>query len=127
MRPDEFTRQLDDLGDIISHGIAYFSAWQGLHKDKTSIKALNRHHGFFSTVHNALLWATLMQLAKTFDRDLRAVSLRNLLAAAKNDRESLTPHATEEDLLDIERGIDANENLLGKLKGLRDQRLAQHD
>lgn len=128
MRPEEFTRQLDELQNFIGHGIAYFSAWHSLTpKDKTSSDALNRYNSFFSTAHNALLWAALMQLAKTFDPDRRTISLRSLLTAAKNDRKNLTPHSTEEDLLDIERRIDDNEKLLGKLKRLRDQRLAHYD
>ena len=128
MEIKEFKGQLDELQNIISDGIAYFSVWQGLMvEDEVSAQALNRYRGLFLTARNALLWSALMQFAKIFDRDSRTVSLRNLLTAAKNDRENLTPYATEEKLLDIERKIDASESLLQRLKGFRDQRLAHHD
>ncbi|HAV10700.1 MAG TPA: hypothetical protein DCX22_03680 [Dehalococcoidia bacterium] len=124
----EFKDQLDELKNIISNGIAYFSAWQGLMvEDEISAQALNRYRGFFLTARNALLWSALMQFAKIFDHDSRTVSLRNLLTTAKNDQKNLTPYSTEKNLLDIERKIDASESLLKRLKGFRDQRLAHHD
>lgn len=96
-------------------------------EDEDSAHALNRYRGLFLPARNALLWMALMQLAKVFDRDTRTVSMRNLLTAAENDRENLTPYATEEDLRDIGQKIDASESLLKRLKAFRDQRLAHHD
>lgn len=128
MEVKEFRRQLDELRNIINDGVAYFSAWQGLMvEDKDSAQALNRYRALFLTARNALLWSAFMQFAKVFDRDPRTVSLRNLLTAAKNNQENLTPYATEENLLDIEQKIDASETLLERLKSFRDQRLAHHD
>lgn len=128
MKPQEFKGQLDELRNIISDGIAYFSAWHSLMvEDKVSAEALNRYRGLFLTARNALLWSALMQFAKIFDRDSRTVSLRNLLTAAKNDPKNLTPYTSEEKLLDIEQKIDASESLLERLKGFRDQRLAHYD
>lgn len=128
MEPQKFRHQLDELRNIISDGIAYFSAWRGLMvEDKASAQALNRYRGLFLTARNALLWSALMQFAKIFDRDPRTVSLKNLLNAAKDDQENLTPYATEENLLDIEQKINASESLLERLKDFRDQRLAHHD
>ena len=128
MEFQEFKHQLDELRDIISDGIAYFSAWKGLMVgDEDSAQSLNRYRGLFLPARNALLWSALMQFAKVFDRDPRTVSLRNLLTVAKNNKENLTPYATEDDLLDIEQKIDASETLLERLKGFRDQRLAHHD
>lgn len=128
MERSEFKRQLDELGTIITDSIAYFLAWQGLMvDDEVSAHALNRYRGLFLPARNALLWMTLMQLAKVFDRDTRAVSMRNLYTAAENNRKNLTPYATEEDLRDIGQKIDTSESLLKRLKGFRDQRLAHHD
>lgn len=128
MDRQEFNRQLDELSTVISDGIAYFSVWRGLNVgDDESAKALNRYRGLFLPTKVAMQNMTLMQFAKVFDRDLRAISLRNLLIAAKENRENLTPYATEKKLHDIENGIDASENLLGRLKSYRDQRLAHHD
>lgn len=128
MEPQEFSRQLAELRSVITDGIAYFSAWRGLMvEDEDSAHALNRYRGLFLPARNALLWMTLMQFAKVFDRDPRAISLRNLLTEVKKDREHLTPYATEKDLQHIEQRVKANENLLEKLKQFRDQRLAHHD
>lgn len=128
MELHEFKRQLTELGTVITDGIAYFSVWRGLMvEDEVSAHALNRYRGLFLPARNALLWMTFMQFAKVFDRDPRTVSLRNLLTAAEKDRERLTPYATEEDLQRLLNQIDVSDDLLTRLKSLRDQRIAHHD
>jgi len=128
MDTQKFKRQLDELRTIITDGIAYFTVWRGLMvDDEVSAHALNRYRGMFLPARNALLWATLMQLAKVFGRHRGEVSLGNLLAAAKKDREHLTPHVTEEKLQEIEQQIEGNEDLLDRLRRFRDKRLAHHD
>ena len=128
MEPQEFKRQLDELRTVITDGIAYSTVWRGLMvEDEVSAHALNRYRGLFLPARNALLWMTLMQFAKAFDRHPRTISLRNLLTAAKKNRENLTPHATEENLQQFEKQIDASEDLLVRLKRVRDQRIAHHD
>jgi len=124
----EFNRQLDELSNIISDGITYFSVWHCLTvEDDESAQALNRYRGLFLPTKVAMQNMALMQFAKVFDRHHKAISLRNLLLAAKGNREQLTPHITEEDLQNIENGIDTSDNLLSRLKCYRDQRLAHHD
>ncbi len=128
MTPEEFKRRLEELDKVIRDAVAYFHAWRGLVvEDEDSVQALNRYKGFFRSAHNALLWMTIVQLAKVFDRDTRTVSLRNLLNLAKGDRSKLAPLISVEDLQAIEKRIDDNEALLGRLKAFRDQRLAHHD
>ena len=128
MEPQEFKRQLDELGKIITNGIAYFTVWRGLMvEDEVSAHALNRYRGLFLPARNALLWMTFMQFAKVFERDPRTISLRNLLTAAEKDLENLTPHAIEENLQQLKKQIDTSEDLLERLKRLRDQRIAHHD
>lgn len=96
-------------------------------EDEVFAHALNRYRGLFLPARNALLWMTFMQFAKVFDWDPRTVSLRNLLAAAEKDRERLTPYATEEDLQQLLNQIDVSDDLLTRLKSLRDQHIAHHD
>jgi hypothetical protein len=96
-------------------------------EDNESAHALNRYRGFFLPARNALLWMTFMQLSKVFDRDDRTVSLSVLLHAAKANRTVLTPQATKDDLSNMEKQIDDNEQLLNRLNNLRDQRIAHHD
>jgi hypothetical protein len=128
MEPQEFKRQLNGLSTIITDGIAYFSVWRGLMvEDEASAHALNRYRGMFLPARTALHWMTLLQFAKVFDRDPRTISLRNLLITAKANRENLTPYANKEDLQKLEKQIDTNEDLLERLKRLRDQRIAHHD
>jgi hypothetical protein len=128
MEPQEFKRQLDELRTIITDGIAYFSVWRGLMvEDEVSAHALNRYRGMFLPARTALHWMMLLQFAKVFDPDTRTISLRNLLTIAKADRESLTPYASEENLQKLEEQVDTNEDLLKRLKSLRDQRIAHHD
>lgn len=128
MQHQEFKRQLKELGGVIIDGIAYFSVWQGLMvEDEDSAQALNRYRGLFLPARISLRWMTLLQFAKVFDPDPRTVSLRVLLTAAEKNRENLTPYATEENLRQLGKQIDASEDLLVRLKRVRDQRIAHHD
>jgi len=128
MEREDFKHQLDELGKVITDGISYLLVWRGLMvEDEESAKALNRYRGMFLPARSALLKMALMQFAKVFDKDTRAISLRNLLTAAQNDPINLTPHATESELTQISQDIDAIEDVLRRLKNHRDQRLAHHD
>ena len=128
MESEEFKKQLAELSTIISDGIAYFSAWRVLGDlDESSAQALNRYRGLFIPAQLSLKYMALLQFAKIFDRDSRTVSLYNLLTEVRKNQNLLTPHATEDDLQLIERKINSNEELVGRLKGFRDQRLAHYD
>jgi len=128
MEQQDFKKQLAELRDIISDGIAYFSAWYIIaNLDENSAHALNRYRGFFLPVQLSLKNMALLQFAKVFDHDPRTVSLRNLLSAAKSNPTLLVPHAEGDDLQNLESKIDSNEKVLGHLKSYRDQRLAHHD
>jgi hypothetical protein len=125
---EDFKRQLDELRTIIWEGVACFWAWRGLLvMDEESAKGLNRYTAFFYPARESLRRVTLLQFAKVFDRDRRAVSLRNLLGKAMGDRQNLCPRATDEELTQLVVQIDKNEPLLNRLKGVRDQRIAHHD
>src|SRR5918992_3081804 len=128
MTAEEFKRQLDELRKIIWDGVAYYWAWRGLLvEDEESLTALNQYRAFFHPARVSLRYMALLQFAKVFDRHPRAVSLRNLLAKAKKDRQNLTPCATDGELDQIDTQLDENEALLKSLKSLRDQRIAHHD
>lgn len=128
MQHQEFKRRLKELGGVITDGIAYFSVWQGLMvEDEDSAQALNCYRGLFLPARISLRWMTLLQFAKVFDSDPRTVSLRVLLTAAEKNRENLTLYATEENLQQLGKQIDASDDLLVRLKCVRDQRIAHHD
>ena len=128
MKPEEYKSQLHELRDIITEGVAYFSAWYGIaNLDEDSAHALNRYRGFFLPAQVSLNHMALLQFAKVFDHDPRTVSLPNLLSAAKSNSTLLVPYAEGDDLQNLESKIDNNEQVLGHLKSYRDQRLAHHD
>lgn len=129
MESQEFKRELDELRAVISDGIAYFFAGRALCVDDDEpAQALNRYRFFFLPARNTLLSMALLEFAKVFDRDPRTVGLSNLLNAAKeNQAELLSVVATEADLESIGQQIERSEELLGRLKTRRDQRIAHHD
>lgn len=128
MEQQDFKKQLDELRNMISDGIGYFSAWYAIaNLDEDSAHALNRYRGFFLPVQFSLKNMALLQLAKVFDHNPRTVSLRNLLSTAKSNPTLFVPHAEGDDLQSLERKIDSNEKVLSHLKSYRDQRLAHYD
>lgn len=131
----KFEHQLFHLRKIILDGVSYFIVWQGLTKEyEDSIQNLGQHtgfwwqyRGFFAPARNALLWSTLMQLSKVFDRDTRNVSVGKLLRIALENRKELAPHATRSSLKAILNKIHSNTELLQRLRRYRNQRLAHFD
>lgn len=131
----EFENQFIYLRKIILDGISYFIVWQALnreyedsisiHVDKNSV--WRQYNGFFAPVRNALLWSTLMQLSKAFDRNSKTVSLINLLIKTRNNAEELSPYATQDELEAIQARIAKNSQLLDKLWNYRNKRLAHYD
>ena len=128
MERDEFKRRLDELGNIISDGFSYFAVWRGLNiGDADTVSALNAYRGFFVPIKNGLLWMSIMQFAKVFDKNPRTVSLPNLLEVARAERATLLPHITDKDIDNINQALQENTNALEGIKRLRDQRIAHHD
>ncbi len=96
----KFEHQLFHLRKIILNGVSYFIVCQGLVKEYEDSKQKRhqnkrswwRYRGFFAPARNALLWSTLLQLSKVFDRDTRNVSVGKLLKIALESRKELAPH-----------------------------------
>lgn len=113
---------------IIARGLGYFKAWAKLYdRDEETAHALNRYRGFIASAERALKDMALLEFAKAFDRDPRTSSMRVLLKEAQSNRDELAPHSTEADLIDLESQINDNQDLLERLKGARDQRIAHLD
>ena len=128
MKIEDYKKQLIELRNIIIDGILYFSVWYVMSNlDEDMARGLNRYRGFFMPARKSLNDMALLQFAKVFDNDRRTVSLRNLLLAARSNPTVLVPYAKGDDLDKLESKIDSNEELLGRLKNYRDQRLAHHD
>jgi hypothetical protein len=82
MKPQEFKRQLVDLGTIITDGIAYFSVWRGLMvEDEISAHALNRYRGLFLPARKHI--RQLRTVTKQSDR-LRNVGVPGRLSSSSN-------------------------------------------
>ena len=131
----KFRNHLLGLRKTILDGISYFVVWQALNIEyEDSIQNLHsqkgfwvRYRGFFAPARNALLWSTLMQLSKAFDKHPKAVSFDNLLVRARNNPKVLTPYATKDSLEDIQVKIYKNFELLKRLKEYRNKKLAHLD
>lgn len=130
-----FADQLFYLKKIILDGISYYIVWQALNREYEDEKQYLhqnkgfwwRYRGFFAPARNALLWSTLLQLSKAFDRHSGTVSLNNLLVNARNNPTELTPYATQDSLEDIQVKILNNIELLRRLRRYRNQRLVHFD
>ena len=124
----EYKKRLNALQELIKFSLGNIRVWAIVfERDIETAQALDRYRGFFLTTEYALRQMALLELSKVFDIDLRTPSLRVMLAIAKCNREKFTPYATENDLNNLELQIDSNHNLLKRLKGYRNQRLAHHD
>jgi hypothetical protein len=129
-----FEQQLLILRKIILDGLSYYLVWQSLDKEyKESNENQKERYGFWwqnrgflAPVRNALLWSTLLQISKAYDRDERTVSLNNLVAYARNYPE-FSPFTTPEKLEDIQARIARNRVLLEKLRRYRNKRLVHYD
>ena len=131
----KFRNNLLDLRKTILDGISYFIVWQALNIEyEDSIQNLRspkdfwwRYRGFFAPARNALLWSTLMQLSKAFDKHPGTASFDNLLTRARNNIKELTPYATQDSLEDIQVKIHKNFELLKRLREYRNKKLAHLD
>ena len=131
----EYERQIRALRKIILDGISYFIAWRSLNEEyEESVRNYREHkgfwwryRGFFAPARNALLWSTLLQVAKAYDTDPRTVSLRNLLVTARNSQTECASFATPDSLEDIQARIVRDIGLLRKLRRYRNRRLVHYD
>ena len=130
----KFDHQVLQLRKIILEGVSYFIVWQALNREyENSIQTLDhtgfwwKYSGFFAPARNALLWSTLLQISKAYDKDPRNLSLGKLLKIALENRKELVPYATRGGLRAIFNKIDNNALLLQRLRRYRNQRLAHFD
>ena len=130
----KFDHQVLQLRKIILEGVSYFIVWQALNREyENSIQTLDhtgfwwKYSGFFAPARNALLWSTLLQISKAYDKDPRNLSLGKLLKIALENRKELVPYATRGSLRAIFNKIDNNALLLQRLRRYRNQRLAHFD
>jgi len=128
MDTTEFSDKMIELRQIITDGVVYLTAWQAIYSlDDIQAKALSRYKGFFLSCQLSFKNMAIIEVGKIFDKDKRTPSLVNLVDVAINDRERLTPYATDSDLRKIKQWIDENEHIITRLKHLRDKRVAHHD
>jgi hypothetical protein len=129
-----YEQQLLILKKIILDGLSYYLVWRSLDKEykesnenpKERYGFWWQYRGFLAPARNALLWSTMLQLSKAYDKDERTVSLNNLIANARNNPTS-APFANPEKLEDIQTRIGRNRVLLEKLRRYRNKRLVHYD
>lgn len=135
MTREEFRKRLDQLHEVISRGVAYYTVWKNLAlHDPTRVswslpeqnEVLGRFRGFFTPVALALLDMALMQFWKVFDTHPTTASLTNLRGAARVDP-SLIPRASVADLDKVWAQLRQSKRILTGLERKRDQYLAHAD
>ena len=132
MTSAEFGRRLDQLLDIITDGLMYYTAWINISlPDADTVtwtldeqnEARDRFRRFFRPVGSALNSMALMQFAKAFDRNSRTVSLTILLDAAQRTP-GLVPGRTAADLAAVSSQIKQSEWIIQMLTRVRNHSLA---
>jgi hypothetical protein len=89
-------------------------------------QVLDRFQGFFGPVGFALRHMAFIEFNKVFDADPKAVSLWNLLGAARRDT-SLVSGRTSAEVDSVSRQFRQSRKMLTALKRMRDQQLAHVD
>jgi hypothetical protein len=131
----EFRKQLDQLREVITRGLSCYAAWTNVllhYEGKMSwsleehTRVLDRFQGFFVPVGFALRHMALIEFNKVFDADPKAVSLWNLLGAARRDT-TLVSGRTSAEVDAVSKQFRQSRKMLTALKRMRDQRLAHVD
>lgn len=135
MTREEFRKRLDQLREVITRGVAYYTVWKNLRlHDPSKVswslaeqeEVLGRFRGFFTPVVLALLHMAFIEFAKVFDTDPRTASLTNLRTAARQD-EGLIPRASVAELDNVFAPLRQSKRILRGLKRMRDRQLAHID
>lgn len=130
-----FKNDLIKLHDVLFAAFALWAVWNAVRlHDPSKIEwsidqgnqVLGRWNGFFTPVGRALHHLVIVEIAKMFDHDSRAVSLTNLLDRARNDA-SLVPHAQPNDLADISLRLQNVSPTIATIRQLRNQWFAHAD
>lgn len=135
MQQAQFFNRRIQLRKTILDGLSYYIVWKALNDEyergwkqntfKTDFSW--RYRGFIAPCRKALLWSALMQLSKAYDQHQQNVNLYNILSEVLNNIDELAPHATRDDLENIQARITKNRELIDRLKRFRNRRLAHLD
>lgn len=127
MTPEEFLSRLDQLRSLLLRAKCYYVITLEIWPTPERVDLLNRFLGFFGLVRQAVIDAACLSYAKAYDPDSRTASIRVLLDAAKANPSVLAPNATNGELDTLEALVRSNDQTLGNLRRLRNQRLAHAD
>ena len=127
MDRQEFSRQLNELQNQIFYAILSYDMYIALWPTEDIVHTINLYKGFFLPVSSALHQAMFMGFSRIFDTDNRTMSLMNLLRIAKTNQLEFTPNITVQELEDMTSQLLRHNDVLTKIKVLRDQKLAHLD
>ena len=127
MNYSEFGRQLIGLRSDLIVAQAFYNVWLAIWPSEDAVDTLNQWQGSFGPVIKALNGMTILQLTEMFDKNSKAVSIPNLIIAARGNADDLIRHGSSADLEDWESRLSEIEEVLERLRTLRDQRVAHHD
>ena len=121
---DEFRELLEGFEELVSVARMHSAILESLtQKGEEASVVLDAYRGFFGPVGAALHNGMLLETAKALDRDTRAASLPNILAAAKANPE----FAPDVDIAAMEAWLDERAAFIDGLHTLRNKRLAHFD
>lgn len=127
MTPEEFVSRRDQLRSLLLRAKCYYVITLEVWPTPERVDILNRFLGFFGLVRQAVIDGAFLSYAKAYDTDSRTASIRVLLKAAQANPRVLAPNAADGELDTLEALICRNDQTLGNLRRLRDQRLAHID
>lgn len=127
MTPEDFMSRRDQLRSLLLRAKCYYVITLELWPNTERVDIINRFLGFLGLVRQAVIDTAFLSYAKAYDPDPRTASIRVLLDAVKANPSILAPNATDDELDALEALVRSNDDTLGNLRRLRNQRLAHTD
>ena len=123
-----FSRRMEQLGQLVTDAVAYFSAWDPLYyADPDAVAVFNRYSGHFTPARVGLQLVMTLGIAKLFDQNWRAISIPNVISTAERNLSTFVPLLEDATLTEMKQRMRAQALVLRRLTRLRNKRLAHYD
>ena len=139
----QFTEYLDRLKDLYQASLWSYYIYEGLEEIRApnfvgqeeaekNVKIWKQFNNFFTIARQATNVYFFLELTKLFDTQEQALKIAKLINIAKNNKKRLSkknnaPGLEESDLLEIDNLLEANKDLIKKLKDYRDEYICHED
>ena len=120
MESEEFKECRERLHRTAWNATTIYTIWKELQsRSEEEAAGLSRYRGFFLPLLHSLRQAFIAEFWKVFDPSPRANSLYSLLNAARTQRDTLAPRASDEQLREIGRLLRPHRKVIEKWRLLR--------